>query len=88
MLRITPIENPEAGSQQLMLEGRLVGPWVRELQTAVLVAVSGPGPVQLDLSGVHFADAEGLTLLHQLLDQGIVLREVSPFVEELLKLKP
>ncbi len=85
MLRITPLEDPEAGTRRLILEGRLMGPWVGELQTAVHDAVSGPGPVHLDLSGVHYADAEGLTLLHRLVDQGIVLREVSPFVQELLE---
>lgn len=64
-----------------------MGPWVRELQAAVLVAVSGSGPLHLDLSGVHYADVEGLALLHQLMSQGVVLQEVSPFVEELLKMK-
>lgn len=67
-----------------VLEGRLVGPWVAELQAAVMAAGSLPGRVHLDLSGVHFVDAQGLTLLHRLQDQGVVLQTLSPFIQELL----
>lgn len=82
MLRITSTDRTAAGAC-LVCEGRLVGPWIAELQAAVM-AVSLAGRVRLDLSAVHYVDAEGLTLLHQLKDQGVVLQEVSPFVQELL----
>lgn len=61
-----------------------MGLWVAELQVAVMAARSAPGRVHLDLSGVRFVDTQGLTLLQRLLDQGVVLQEVSPFVQELL----
>ncbi|MGH8507349.1 MAG: STAS domain-containing protein [Gammaproteobacteria bacterium] len=83
MLRITPATRP-AVATRLVLEGCLVGPWVAELQAAVTSANTSPGRVHLDLSGVHFVDAQGLTLLHRLQDQGVVLQAVSPFVQELL----
>lgn len=81
MLRITPSTKP-AVAMELVLEGRLAGPWVAELQTAVSAA--DPSGLHLDLSGVRFVDAEGLTLLLRLRDQGVVLHAVSPFVHELL----
>ncbi|MFH0344601.1 MAG: STAS domain-containing protein [Chromatiales bacterium] len=83
MLRITPATKP-ADATYLMLEGRLVGPWVAELQAAVMAAGSSPGRVHLDLAGVHYVDAQGLALLHRLEDQGVVLQTPSPFVQELL----
>jgi len=83
MLRITPATRP-AVATHLVLEGRLVRPWVAELQAAVTAVNSSPGRVHLDLSGVHYVDAQGLALLHRLQDQGVVLQTLSPFVQELL----
>ena len=87
MLRITPATRP-AVATHLVLEGRLVGPWVEELQAAVMAAGSLPGRVHLHLSGVHFVDAQGLALLHRLQDQGVILQTPSPFVQELLNTSP
>ncbi len=86
MLRITPATRP-AVATHLVLEGRLVGPWVAELQAAVMAAGS-LSRVHLDLSGVHFVDAQGLALLHRLQDQGVILQTPSPFVQELLNTSP
>lgn len=83
MLRITRIEKAEV-EINLILEGCLMGAWVAELQTAVLEANTVSTRVQLDLTGVHFVDARGLALLHRLLNQGVVLQGVSPFVQELM----
>jgi ABC-type transporter Mla MlaB component len=87
MLRITRTEKAEA-EINLIVEGRLVGAWVSELQTAAMEADSENTRVHLDLSGVHFVDALGLALLHRLLNQGIVLQGVSPFVQQLMKTSP
>lgn len=84
MLRITQIQSAP-DEVRLILEGRLLGPWVEELQAAVMTARSSAGSMCLDLSGVHFVDAEGLTLVRRLLEQGVGLRDASPFVQELLK---
>ncbi len=68
MLRITAQEN--SGTRVcLWLEGRLIGPWVEELEAAVR-AISLA--VSLDLSGIHFVDARGLRLLHRLVGEGVI----------------
>lgn len=84
MLRITPIEN-EPNGLLLIVEGRVLGPWVAELEAAVARAqVSSSNVVTLDLAAVSFIDAGGVALLHLLLGQGIRLRAISPFILELL----
>jgi ABC-type transporter Mla MlaB component len=85
MLRITQTQGA-SGEASLTLEGRLVGPWVAELKSAVTAArLSSASSVRLELSGVRFVDAEGLALILGLQDQGVRLRDASPFVRELLK---
>ena len=83
MLRITTEKSAEG--VRLIIEGRLVDPWVEELQTTVITAGALSESVQLDLSSVHFVDAEGLALLNFLQREGVRLLKVSPFVQELLK---
>ena len=88
MLRITRTEKAEA-EINLTVEGRLVGEWVTELQTAAMMeANSEYTRMHLDLSGVRFVDSQGLALLQRLLNQGIVLQGVSPFVQQLLNTSP
>jgi anti-anti-sigma regulatory factor len=77
MLRIT-----EIGTDTLRLEGRLTGPWVDELRR---LAAARPGPLQLDLSGLTFADAAGAALLKDLAARGVVIRDSSRFLEQLLR---
>lgn len=60
----------------LILEGRLVGPWVEELQR-VCGDLGGPatfGQVTVDLCGVTAMDASGQALLDRLLQRGATLR--------------
>jgi hypothetical protein len=62
---------PEKRSTKLLLEGRLTGPWVKELNRCWDAAVTAPnGEVTVDLSGVTFIDAEGKALLTQMWQQG------------------
>lgn len=84
MLRITSIAT-NSDEPCLRLEGRLIGPWVEELELAIEATQSPPSGLQLDLSRVQFVDALGLTLLQTLQDRGVVLRRVTPFIEELLR---
>lgn len=86
MLRIT-LNEQEGKTPELILEGRLVGPWVSELRSAVAAARSVSGNLNLDLSGMHFVDTEGLTLLHSLSDQGVALRNATPFIQELFSIR-
>jgi hypothetical protein len=69
MLKITI--HPEAGVARLTLEGRLVGPWVEELDRCWReVAATEPSQVVVDLSGVTFIAPEGKALLTGMWQQG------------------
>ncbi|MGE0387709.1 MAG: hypothetical protein AB7Q97_23535 [Gammaproteobacteria bacterium] len=83
MLRIS-VDRNMPGLRRLVLEGRLVGPWVRELSVSVDGADPARAPDRLDLQGVHFVDGEGLALLRALRARGIGLENPSPFVRDLL----
>jgi len=69
MLRITVLDN--SGNLTFRLEGRLAGPWVRELETCWQSTLGGRGscraaqqsPLRLDLTGVTFVDADGKAFL-------------------------
>lgn len=68
----------------LQLEGQISGPWVDLLRETVRAKTPSPSDLQLDLSGVQFADEPGLQLLRELQDHGAVLRAASPFIRSLL----
>jgi hypothetical protein len=63
MLRITPIRQPE--SLTFLLEGRLAGPWVQELEHCWKTCWAGQGEqgLRFDLTGVTFVDAAGKQFL-------------------------
>ncbi len=80
MLRIT--EQSEPDGMHLLLEGRLIGPWVGTLRTACEAAAA---PVILDLAGLDFSDHEGLRLLEELQRRQARLLRASPFLQEQLR---
>lgn len=63
MLRITIEEAPLAVT--LRLEGKLIAPWVEDVEQCWRKALVdlGPRTILIDLSGVSFVDAEGRSLL-------------------------
>src|SRR5579864_419374 len=71
MLKIT-VKRDEASST-LMLEGKLAGPWVAELQSSWDVERATAKQVSLDLNEVTFIDAEGKALLTKLHGEGAKL---------------
>jgi anti-anti-sigma regulatory factor len=73
MLRITTHNSPELVT--LQLEGRLAGPWVRELQECWQHASVGERTqaVRFDLSGVTFVDAAGKEFLAARYSEGAEL---------------
>lgn len=83
MLRITAITEDPA-PPRLVLEGRLIGPLVAELQAAVERLQSSEHALHLDLAHVQFVDEQGLALLHRLQGQGVILQAISPFLQELM----
>jgi anti-anti-sigma regulatory factor len=70
MLRITTHNDPDLLTIQL--EGRLAGPWVRELADCWQRTLTGrpATDICLDLTAVTFVDAAGKELLTQLHAQG------------------
>ena len=80
MLRITK-QSPPNGRPVLVLEGRLVGPWVGELRRTV---AEGDGQRSVDLTGVTFADAEGVAALRALRSAGTELVGASGFLAALI----
>ncbi|MGH7208395.1 MAG: STAS domain-containing protein [Nitrospiraceae bacterium] len=88
MLKITI--HPEAGATRLILEGRLAGPWVEELDRCWRgVAATEPSHAVVDLSGVTFIDPEGKALLTMMWQQGAKLHAAGCLtrciVEEVMK---
>lgn len=75
MLKITQHRDAASKSVSFMLEGRLAGPWVEELDTCWR---SGGANLQsrtvVDLTGVTFVDADGRALLTRMWQQGAELR--------------
>jgi outer membrane protein TolC len=75
MLRITIQESPQAST--LKLEGKLVGPWVRELEQAWSAVAPGRALI-VDLADVTFIDYAAKTLLARMHDGGAKLVASSP----------
>ena len=85
MLRIAPVD--DGGDQAipaLKLEGKLLGPWVIELNHACQELRVPPNGLCLDLTDVSFIDSAGLELLRDLVRQGATISGCSGFIKELL----
>ena len=74
MLRVTIQESPQ--SVTLILEGRLTGPWIREVERAWSAAADATSGRKLvvDLAGVSFVEEEGKNLLRRIFERGGELR--------------
>ncbi|MFO1503483.1 MAG: hypothetical protein U1F39_06670 [Steroidobacteraceae bacterium] len=83
MLRIHQRLEPD--STTLLLEGKLLAPWVGEVRLAAASALAR-GHLKLDLSDLAFADAEGVALLQSLQQGGVEYIHVSEFIGGLLTL--
>jgi anti-anti-sigma regulatory factor len=84
MLKIVA-EAGENGSFVLRLEGRVIGPWVKELRRSCERTLATATGLTLDLSHVSFLDRDGVELLRSLGVRDVVLVNCSPFVAEQLK---
>jgi hypothetical protein len=62
-----------ANSLSLVLEGRLVGPWVEELRRVSQESPAGINVISIDLCGLTAMDAAGHVLLEQLHQSGATL---------------
>jgi ABC-type transporter Mla MlaB component len=83
MLRIS--ESSEAEEATLKAEGRLAGPWVHELRRAAESWLGRGLRVCLDISGLTYADSDGVALLRDLRLREVRLCGASRFMAELLE---
>ena len=75
MLKITQQRDPASEAASLILEGRLAGPWVDELDTCWRqLATDSSGGFMVDLTGVTFVDAKGKSLLIRMWEGGAEFR--------------
>ena len=92
MLRLRTILTP--GETLLVLEGRLAGPWVEELERwwTRLDETKHGAQVRIDLDGVTFISAAGKALLARLHDDGALLTArgcmTSATIEEIAAHRP
>ena len=84
MLKISQIK-PVNHTVTLRLEGRVVGPWVTELQHSCEEVLTEGRSLKLHLADVEFMDVQGVALLSSLRSRGVSLLECSPFAAEQLK---
>jgi len=80
MLRVT--RNDAESGATLMLEGKLSGPWVDELQK--YWAASRQAPIRVSLKEVTYVDGRGRDLLIRMEREGASLVEASDFIRHLL----
>jgi hypothetical protein len=73
MLRITI--NNVAQTPSLVVEGKLIGPWVKELEKLweSLLATEPSWAMVVDLTAMTFVDSEGRELLTRMRRQGAML---------------
>ncbi|MCI0535169.1 MAG: hypothetical protein L0Z50_08065 [Verrucomicrobiales bacterium] len=83
MLRITAQSTGDSAIS-LKLEGKLLAPWVEELDHSINGSSGRPSSVKLDLSALTFADAMGIQFLSKLIHGGATLTACSGFIAALL----
>ena len=83
MLRVTPFRDHEAYC--LRVEGRLSGPGELAVLSQALAEAELPGRhVVVDVSGLRFADDQGVALLAGVAVRGVELVGCSPWLASLL----
>ena len=83
MLRITETVNGK--TPRMRLEGRVVGPYVKEVRRSCEKFLGVGRILTLDMGEVSFVDRDGLNLLRELIDRQVRLVNCSPFLSEQLK---
>ncbi len=84
MLKITHLAEDDT-TVTLKLEGRIVGQWVEELRKECEIRLADQSQIILDLSGVSFADDEGIKTLRAMMDDRAELLGCSALLWGLIK---
>lgn len=84
MLRIYIHEDTPVTS--FVLEGKLVGPWVKELERCweIVFAKNPDKPMLLDLAEVTFIDLDGRALLRSMRRKGVKLLSHGVLIDALI----
>lgn len=85
MLKIDIVTDGIGSAATVRLEGRVIGPWVEELQRAFERLLADGVGIELDLSEVAFVDRDGVDLLRRLAERNVALVNCSDFVAEQLR---
>jgi hypothetical protein len=85
MLMITRSEGSDL-TRTLKLEGKLLEPWIGELESACGESLVTPETVCLDLCDLTYIDAAGARFLTSLIHDGARVIACSGFVAEMLHL--
>lgn len=86
VLRVTLHDSPS--EVRLHLEGRLAGPWVRELELCWQTArstICGSKAVTVDLEDVDFVDSAGERLLAAMHERGAKFLAAGPLTKYLVR---
>ena len=83
MLRITRVENGPTGLM-LKVEGKIMSEWVRVLHDECQKGSARSTNVVLDLSGVSYADREGVEMLRAVLGPHVRIVAAPLFITALL----
>ncbi len=85
MLRITV--HDRAPTTSFVLEGKLVGPWVEELERCWAGALANDPltPMLVDLAGVAFIDGTGRELLRRMRHQGVRLLSQGVLIDAIVE---
>ena len=84
MLKISLVGDSQK-TIEFALEGKLVGPWVDELDRLSHEALAQNKSLILDLEKVWFVDARGAALLRDLAGRQVSQNNCSQFVSQLVK---
>jgi len=85
MLKITEVQADRDGSHRIIkVEGKLLGPWVAELNQACSAASNDGTAIQLDLSELTYLDQSGIRAIVALRRSGVRVVACSNIVAELL----
>ena len=83
MLRVTRSET-EGSIDALRVEGRLTQPDLPRFQEVCAEPLAAGRSLRIDLSGLQFADRDGVTALRALRRRGVSLVGASGFLDALL----
>jgi hypothetical protein len=86
MLRIARSEVSDR-THMITLQGKLLGPWISELESACGMAQVPADRVRLELGDLTFVDAAGARFLEALIRDGARVIACSMFVAEILQLE-